>query len=376
MSEPARFRTLSKEWSRLHRACGATVFSLHALLVAKIETSLEKRRALHTVVLWQGDRMVGAACLARRRAKIGRKLPFRAMKLTFLDQFDIGSNDILLDPEVPSVAEAMVQAVYSQRDVSVVDLFPLSSEAGGPAFLAAARAAGRVLAERDEIQSSLINLTGGAEGFLSRRSPKTRETLRKKMRRAQAQGFEFVRARAGDRNAQAVLAEALEMSFKSWKAAYGTNIGARAEERGFLHRMVAWPPKDCAFCVDILRKDGEAVAFAITVHYGGRAYGLITDYDAAYYKESLGLVACVQAIYDAADAGCTVFDTLRLSSLTDSIGDTTEALTRCHIRTRWNLAAGVVLFEVGLRRLIDWSGPRAKRPQGRRKFLTQGVTGQ
>ncbi|WP_298497816.1 GNAT family N-acetyltransferase [uncultured Maritimibacter sp.] len=376
VSEPARFRALADDWTRLHRACGATVFSHHALLVAKIETSVERRRALHAVVLWQGERMVGAACLAKRRERIGRRLPIRAMKLTFLDQFDIGSNDILLDPHVPGVAEAMARTVYEMPDVAIVDIFPLSPHAGGPAFLAAVRAAGRMLAEREEMQSSLVDLTGGPSAFLARRSAKTRETLRKKMRRAEAAGFEFVRARGGEKSAHMVLAEALEMSFKSWKAAFGTNIGARAEERGFLHRLVAFPPAGCTLCVDTLRKDGVAVAFAITLHHNGRAYGLITDYDAAYSKESLGLVACVQAIFDAAEAGCDTFDTLRLTSLSESIGDRTEVLKRCHIRSRWNMAAGVILLEGLMRRVKDRAGPRAKRLTGRRKFLSSGVAEQ
>ena len=43
ITDPFRFRVIAADWGRLHELSGGSVFSHHELLMAKIETSIEKR---------------------------------------------------------------------------------------------------------------------------------------------------------------------------------------------------------------------------------------------------------------------------------------------------------------------------------------------
>jgi CelD/BcsL family acetyltransferase involved in cellulose biosynthesis len=365
ITDPFRFRDIAADWGRLHRRSGGSVFSHHALLMAKIETSIEKRRALCAVTLWDGD------CLARRRERIARKLRFQAMKLTFLDQFDVGWNDVLLDPDAEGLADVMVRASYDVPGVKIADFFPLSPYAGGTAFRMAARRTGRMLDEQVEMLSSTVDLEGGQEGILARRSKNTRTKLRQLMRRTEGPSFRYLRSGNDDAFTHELLDEALEMSFRSWKADVGTNIGARGDERSYLHRLLAEPPEGCHFYVDLLRRDGEAVAFALTLTDGKRACGLITDYDKAYQKESYGRAVFMQSIYNAAADGAEIFDTMRLTPLSENIHDDLEDLWRCHLRLGYGLAPLVVRVEALLRGLRDRTGLKSTRVHGRRKFQAQ-----
>nr|WP_255553741.1 GNAT family N-acetyltransferase [Maritimibacter sp. DP1N21-5] len=219
--------------------------------------------------------------------------------------------------------------------------------------------------------SSIVDLEGGQEGFLSRRSKNTRTKLKQLMRRTSGPEFQFLRSGDDDEKAHGLLDEALEMSFRSWKAEVGTNIGARGDERGFLHRILAKPPAGCRFYVDLLRRDGEAVAFALTLTDGRRACGLITDYDMSFQKESYGRAVFMQSIYNAAADGAVLFDTMRLTPLSENIHDDLEDLKRCHLRLGYGLAPLVVRIEARLRGFRDQTGLKGTRVHGRRKFQSQ-----
>lgn len=156
----------------------------------------------------------------------------------------------------------------------------------------------------------VASLEDGVDGFMSRRSPKFRQNLRRSFRRAKDSG---IKAEYIDHlddpiaNAHALLERALQIEHRSWKGNANTGIidgPMKAFYRDMLPRLASRGALRFLF----LTLDGVDIAYCFGGVFADTFRGLQMSYDDAYRKHSPGSLAQFITIQNLADEGVLRYD--------------------------------------------------------------------
>ncbi len=152
------------------------------------------------------------------------------------------------------------------------------------------------------------SLEGGVEGFLSRRSRKLRQNLRRAARTAAEAGITFERVEeVGEAACEAIYARILAVERRSWKWAEGGGLHDRGMQ-GFYRAMLPRLARRGALRVTFARQGERDVAYILGgVMFNGYR-GLQMSFDDALRHLSLGNLLQWAAIQDAAAEGLALYD--------------------------------------------------------------------
>jgi hypothetical protein len=191
-------------------------------------------------------------------------------------------------------------------DLAILPGLPL----GSPLLEATAAAlAGRYrLAAGPLTRRHVASLAGGVDGFLSRRSPGLRKSLRRAARRAAAESiaFEYLRPRRASA-IEALMARSSEVERRSWKHRVGgLAIGSMRE---FYRRMAGRLAETGRLRWLFASRGGEDVAYVLGAVFGNSYRGLQFSFDDRYRAIGLGNLAQLRQIQElAGEPGITGYD--------------------------------------------------------------------
>ena len=154
------------------------------------------------------------------------------------------------------------------------------------------------------------SLDGGLDGFLGRRSPKLRASLRHAERRARAHGLSFERVELGENGdgaVEAAYARLLAVEAQSWKGVSGVGF-AHSEMLGFYRVMLPRLARRRAVRLLFARHDGRDVAYVLGGVRDGIYRGLQFSYVEGWERFSLGNLCQLEMIALLASEGVAVYD--------------------------------------------------------------------
>ncbi len=361
------FRLIEQEWKALHHAARGGPFSTYEWILSWIEVYGADDADLRIVTAWNDGTLIAAVPLAIRRARPSPRLGYAPPTWTMLCADRAGFHDMLMRPGETGAMTAIFEALHRQDGPAFADLTPVRPSEGFAAFLAAARAAGCWVYQRDEIRTVISDLDGGWEAYLGRRSARTRKQIRALERRIARDGGTVLAAATDSPEDLRILEQALDVSARSWKAQNGTDIGSDPRNREFFRKAYARFAQSGAMKVHVLIYDGKPVSSEISLHLGGTAYGLVIDYDAAYAHLSVGRFISDEGMRRAVAAGARTYDALRATHFTTSFGETFDSYQRVRIAVRPTLARGIVQAEASLRFLRRKIRGVRRKVSGRRR---------
>lgn len=154
----------------------------------------------------------------------------------------------------------------------------------------------------------VASLEGGEDGFLSRRSPAFRASLRRTRRRAAREGLalEYIRE-ATPEQARALHDRVLGVEGRSWKGASGHGID-HGPTLPFYREMMRRLAARGALRVLFASRDGEDVAYVFGGLLGETYRGLQVSFDARFAAESLGNLVQVEMIARLCQEGIRGYD--------------------------------------------------------------------
>jgi hypothetical protein len=154
----------------------------------------------------------------------------------------------------------------------------------------------------------VADLSGGLEGFLSRRSPKFRAEARRARRSAEARGVWVERlARVGPDEIARVEERILAVERRSWKSAEGNGIDA-GPMLDFYRRMLPRLAVKGTLRVVFVKKGDDDIAFCFGGVAGGLYRGLQVSFDAAHGRDSPGVLGHLAMIELLAAEGTSGYD--------------------------------------------------------------------
>lgn len=156
------------------------------------------------------------------------------------------------------------------------------------------------------------DLTGGVDGFLSRRTPRFRANLRQAERRAARLGVRFEPlAVTGEREAEALLSRAVALEAKSWKGRGGDGL-AVPEMAEFYRLMLPGLARRGALRAQVGVHEGRDVAVIfganIATPEGLTHRGLQFSFDDDYRACSLGNLAQLAQLTALSAEGVALYD--------------------------------------------------------------------
>ena len=164
--------------------------------------------------------------------------------------------------------------------------------------------------------TSIIDLSGTWEGYLASRTGKWRNNYRRWQRRLAARGevtYQRYRPRGtmhNDADPRWDLFDAcLEIAERSWQGSMerGTTL-SHPRIRPFLTDVHEVAARAGALDLNLLRLDGQPIAFAYNYHYRGHLFGLRIGYDAAASRDGVGNLLYTRAIEDSFLRGDRIYD--------------------------------------------------------------------
>jgi CelD/BcsL family acetyltransferase involved in cellulose biosynthesis len=153
----------------------------------------------------------------------------------------------------------------------------------------------------------VASLDGGVDGFLSRRSPALRRSLRRALRRAQSEGITFESLTVDEANAEAAYRRLMAVEAQSWKAAEGASI-LDSTLLDFYRLMLARLGRRGAARLAFARRDGQDLAYILGGVRGGTYRGLQFSYTAGLESLSLGNLCQYHQIHSLVDEGVVYYD--------------------------------------------------------------------
>ena len=292
IASESEFAALAGSWDGLVRAMPRpSPFLLHSwLLEWWRHYGGESELAVH--VAHRGDRLVGALPLYFRDRGGLRVCEFVGATWSLL------ADVLVAKGEDPSVGEALAGRAASSR-YDFASLFGLS----GSSRLVAALPRGSLrLIER--LEAPVLDLTAGwSQVAATKLSPRARRTRARRRRQLEELGtIEASLARSREE-----LAESLDDAFR----VYALRWQGRHDPSGFVtpegvafHRAALLRLADQGVPrLLTLRLDGRAIAFALSLQLGERAYGLTRAFDPAYGRFSPGSEAKLLSLEAAAAEG-------------------------------------------------------------------------
>jgi hypothetical protein len=217
-------------------------------------------------------------------------------------------------PFIPRQPEALARdfahdLFADRRDRSTLVLGGL--KAGGAMFDALRRTLmpRMRVAEGPTTRRFRASLEGGIDGFLSRRSPKFRASLRRSERMAREAGVTFERIdRFSSWHSMLSLYERiLAIERRSWKGLTGSGLVEPAMQE-FYRLMLAriWPER--AVRVIIARQGDEEVGFLFGALFHGSFRGLQVSFDHRFARLSLGNLLQWNVLQQLCGEGCLLYD--------------------------------------------------------------------
>jgi CelD/BcsL family acetyltransferase involved in cellulose biosynthesis len=371
VAEPLRIETLSSEadlarlagWDDLVRAMPRpSPFLLHPwLLEWWRHYGRDDDLAVH--VAYRGDRLVAALPLCTRHRRGLRVTEFVGGTWALL-------GDLLLAPgEDRATAAALVERAASSGD-DFANLFGLP---GSSRLVAALPPEALHLVER--LEAPVLDLSAGWDDvYRSKLSGKARaERRRRRLRLEELGAVEVSTARTPDE-----LGPALEDAFRvhalRWQghrdaSGFVTPAGLSFHRAAVLALAELDVPR-----ITVLRLDGRAIAFALSLQLEGGAYGVTMAFDPAYGTFGPGIETKLSSLEAAADEGVTRVELLGAAAphkqrLTDRFEPIYQGIGLA--RTVRGRAAVQTLFGAirVRRRMKRW--PAAKRLYDRLPSLTR-----
>jgi len=250
-------------------------------------------------VAHRGDRLVGALPLSFRDQSGLRVCEFVGGTWSLL------ADVMVAEGEDPSVGEALTKRATSSR----YDFASLFGLPGSSRLVASLPQGSLRLVER--LEAPVLDLTAGwAQVAATKLSPRAHRTRGRRRRQLEELGtIDASLARSRDE-----LAEALDDAFR----VYALRWEGRRDPSGFVtpegvafHRtaLLRLADQDVPRLLT-LRLDGRAIAFALSLQLGERAYGLTRAFDPAYGRFSPGSEAKLLSLEAAAEEGIAVAEFL------------------------------------------------------------------
>ncbi|MGH3080501.1 MAG: GNAT family N-acetyltransferase [Gaiellaceae bacterium] len=294
ISSEAEFARLAGDWDELVRAMPRpSPFLLHGwLLEWWRHYGEEAELAVH--VAYRGSRLVGAVPLCNRRRFGLRVSEFVGGTWALLA-------DVLVGPdEDAAIAEALVEhALSSEHDFA--NLFGLP---GSSRLVAVLPPDALCLVER--LEAPVLDLSAGWDVvYPAKLSAKARSERRRRRRQLEALGKVDVSVARTREELGSALEDAFRIHLLRWNgrrdgSGFVTPVGKRFHRAALLRLTDLDVPRLVTF-----RLDGRAIAFALSMHLSGRAYGVTMAFDPAYARYAPGFEAKLQSLEAAADEGIT-----------------------------------------------------------------------
>jgi CelD/BcsL family acetyltransferase involved in cellulose biosynthesis len=294
VSSESEFVQLAGSWDELVRAMPRpSPFLLHGWL-REWWRHYGGDDELTVHVAYRGSRVVGALPLCIRRRLGLRMTEFVGGTWALLA-------DVLIAPgEEASAVTALVEhAAFSRHDFA--NLFGLP---GSSRLVAALPSDALRLVER--LEAPVLDLGAGWDSVYAAKMPsKARSERRRRRRQLEALGIvEVSVARTRDELEPALddacLVHALRWHGRRDPSGFITPTGRRFHRAALLRLAELDVPR-----LVTIRLDGRPIAFALSLHLSGRAYGVTMAFDPAYARFSPGSEAKLQSLETAAVEGIT-----------------------------------------------------------------------
>lgn len=153
----------------------------------------------------------------------------------------------------------------------------------------------------------IASLEGGLDGFLARRSPNLRRSVRKSLHRIERLGVRFERVPVTPDTFPAVYRRILAIERQSWKSRSGNGVD-RGPMKRFYERMIPRLLRRDAFRLIIARRDDEDLGYVhggtIGRHFRGLQFSFVDDERTL----SLGNLLQVEMVRWLAEDGFETYD--------------------------------------------------------------------
>lgn len=350
-----RFAALAGDWDDLHRAAGGGPFSSHDWLMAWWDAFDGPGVTPRVLVVREAadGPLLAALPLALRQSPVSARLPrLEVPALTPLSVERVGFHDLLARPGAADAARALAGAVVAARDWQLLDLSPFRTSEAFDAFSDGLAAEGLRVACREEIRSVIVAFPDGWEAYAAARSGNFRKQRRSTERRLAEAGAELQVTRGTDPDGdRAILADALDLSARCWKAQAGTDLATDPATRRFVEAL--WDrlgPKG-RMRIHLLKIGGRGAASFYSLLDERIDHALVNDFDEAFRNYSVGQHLICEAMKDSADAGRVEMNMLRRTPLLERFSDRTEPYMRLRAYRRIGLPAAILTAEAALRPL-------------------------
>lgn len=153
------------------------------------------------------------------------------------------------------------------------------------------------------------SLDGGWDGFLSRRSGRFRQRLRRGEQSARAAGIEFqVLSPRTPGEADSAFRRILNMDTRSWKARAGESVFSESSHRDFYHDLSLRAAVRGGLRVLFLRQGERDIAYVFGGILAGEYRGFQIGFDEAFAAHGPGNLAQAALIRSLCGEGVTLYD--------------------------------------------------------------------
>jgi CelD/BcsL family acetyltransferase involved in cellulose biosynthesis len=364
-----RLGAVEDVWRALsRRALEPNVFAEPAFVVNALR-HLAPEAQCRPVLVWRGaadDRLIGALVLETPLALPG----LRVARIWRSEQAGLAA--LLLDQDEAAEALAALLDWLARARPAVAGLLaPALAEAGPTKGALAALARRQNLRRLDlgRAERALLLAPAAPDGGFEDRLPKKRsKEWARLLRRLGERGAVAFRVAADAESIEAFLS----IEARGWKGARRTALGSDPGRAAFTRAMLAAMARDGALAVHVLAVGGAAIAAAVVLRSGERAFYWKTAYDEAYAEYSPGVqVTLALSRAQMRDPSLAATDSCAIAGhpMIDRLWPARLALVDQAIATRSGPAIGLALWGASeqVRRRIKETAKRLINPLRGRK---------
>jgi CelD/BcsL family acetyltransferase involved in cellulose biosynthesis len=250
------------------------------------ERNSDRGGSLGAVAVRAGERLLGLLPGRVEGLRSGRPVPtFVAWTHPFAPL-----STPLVDREAPEqVVRAMLEALPALPGAPRVALLPFVAEDGpvGLAFAGQLNRMGRAVVRLSSFERAVL-LPGGGAGAVPLPGKRLAELRRQRRRLAEAGKVERLTAR-NIKEIEPAVADFLSLEASGWKGRAGSAALLDPASMRFFREAMLALGADGKAEIDFLRLDGRAIAAAVTLYSGDRAWGWKTAYDESLARYSPGM---------------------------------------------------------------------------------------
>lgn len=354
---------LRPAWRELHDVAGGGPFSSHEWIEAWAEAFGAGGDRPRIACAWRDGLLVSALPMGAGKRPVVRNGP-RVAGLGMLCADRAGFHDFLAAPGHEDAAGTLFREVLGARDWALADLSPLRPSPAWNIAVRAARDAGFVCRERDEIRAAVCDHPDGWEAYLAGRSKHFRKALKDDARRLRRHEHAFLVADRPGEDADRLLERILELSARSWKAHLGTDFRTDPRMSRFIRALWKRLAPQGRMTLLLLEIDGCDAAGAIGLDSGDTAYGFTVDFDERFARLSPGRTVVIEAMRQAIGRGKLRSNALRATGFLPRLATRFETCARLRVCRRASAVNAALAAQDLLR-------PIGKRFRERRKLKTR-----